>query len=74
MKDFAELEETGHKYFFKNGYVRILLSFVEANGNAVKKMFYVADAETLYHKYVEEYVLISEEVWQMYAIRLMSRR
>lgn len=74
MKDYAEMEDTGHKYFFKNGYIRILLSFIDSNGNAVKKFFYVADSETLYHKYVEEYVLISEEVWQMYAIRLMSRR
>ena len=43
-------------------------------GNSVRKSFYVADPETMYHKLVEEYVLISEEVWQMYAIRLMSRR
>lgn len=74
MKDFAETEDTGHKYFFKNGYIRILLSFIDMNGNAVKKAFYVADSETLYHRFVEEYVLISEEVWQTYAIRLMSRR
>ncbi|MBO4474531.1 MAG: helix-turn-helix domain-containing protein [Clostridiales bacterium] len=74
LKDFAEIEETGHRYFFKNGYIRILLSFIDGNGNSVRKTFYAADPETLYHKYVEEYVLISEEVWQMYAIRLMSRR
>ncbi|MBO4928152.1 MAG: helix-turn-helix transcriptional regulator [Clostridiales bacterium] len=74
IKDFAEIEETGHKYFFKNGYIRIILSFIDTNGSSVRKCFYVADSETLYHKYVEEYVLISEEVWQMYAIRLMSRR
>ncbi|MBP5491348.1 MAG: helix-turn-helix transcriptional regulator [Clostridiales bacterium] len=74
MRDFAETEENGHRYFFKNGYIRIILSFIDPNGNSVKKNFYVADSETLYHKYVEEYVLISEEVWQTYAIRLMSRR
>ena len=74
LKDFAEVEETGHKYFFKNGYIRIVLSFIDTNGNWVRKSFYVADPETMYHKLVEEYVLISEEVWQMYAIRLMSRR
>ncbi|MBR5938787.1 MAG: helix-turn-helix transcriptional regulator [Clostridiales bacterium] len=74
IKDFAEIEENGHRYFFKNGYIRILLSFIDPNGNSVRKYFYVADPETMYHKYVEEYVLISEEVWQTYAIRLMSRR
>ena len=74
IKDYAEIEESGHKYCFRNGYIRITLSFIDANGNSVRKTFYVADPETLYHKYVEEYVLISEEVWQMYAIRLMSRR
>ena len=74
IKDFAEIEENGHKYFFKNGYIRIVLSFIDTNGNSVRKSFYVADPETMYHKLVEEYVLISEEVWQMYAIRLMSRR
>ena len=74
LKDFAEIEETGHKYFFKNGYIRIVLSFIDPNGNSVRKNFYVADPEAMYHKLVEEYVLISEEVWQMYAIRLMSRR
>jgi len=74
LREFAEVEETGHRYFFKNGYIRILLSFIDSNGNTVRKYFYAADPETLYHKYVEEYVLISEEVWQMYAIRLMSRR
>ncbi len=74
LKDFAEVEETGHKYFFKNGYIRIVLSFIDPNGNSVRKNFYVADPEAMYHKLVEEYVLISEEVWQMYAIRLMSRR
>ena len=51
-----------------------MLSFIDTNGNSVRKSFYVADPETMYHKLVEEYVLISEEVWQMYAIRLMSRR
>lgn len=74
LKDYGEIEETGHKYFFRNGYIKITLSFIDTNGSAVRKCFYVADAETLYHKYVEEYVLISEEVWQTYAIRLMSRR
>ncbi|MBO4651629.1 MAG: helix-turn-helix transcriptional regulator [Clostridiales bacterium] len=74
LKDFAEVEETGHKYFFKNGYIRIVLSFIDPNGNSVRKNFYVADPEAMYHRLVEEYVLISEEVWQMYAIRLMSRR
>lgn len=74
IKDYGEIEESGHKYFYRNGYVQITLSFIDANGSSVRKCFYVADAETLYHKYVEEYVLISEEVWQTYAIRLMSRR
>ncbi|MBP5417395.1 MAG: helix-turn-helix transcriptional regulator [Clostridiales bacterium] len=74
IRDFAEIEENGHRYFFKNGYIRIVLSFIDTNGNSVRKNFYVADPEAMYHKLVEEYVLISEEVWQMYAIRLMSRR
>lgn len=74
IHEFGEAEESGHKYFFRNGYIRITLAFIDINGTFARKTFYVADAETLYHKYVEEYVLVSEEIWQTYAIRLMSRR
>ncbi len=65
IKEYGDTEESIYRKFFSEGDIRIEIALKdEVKGDLSKKIYYLADDLPLNHKFVDEYVLVSELNYQ----------
>ncbi len=61
IKEYGDTEESIYRKFFNEGDIRIEIALKDpVKKDLSKKVYYLNDNEPLIHKYVDEYVLVSE--------------